>query len=64
MEVPKQTVPHGKGVENCDIELVVSMAETMKLPARSQILIKGKLNSCSGLKGEEGLIEPNNAGFL
>ena len=41
MEVPKQTVPHGKVIENCDIE--------MKLPARSQILIKGKLNSCSGL---------------
>ena len=58
MEVPKQTVPHGIVTENSDIELVVSMAETMKLPAKSQIKVKGEINNCSGLKGEEGLIEP------
>ena len=48
IEVPKQTVPHG---ENSDIELVIRMAETIKLPARSQITVKGNINTCSGLKG-------------
>ena len=30
MEVPKQTVPHGKVIENCDIELVVSIQQDHK----------------------------------
>ena len=60
MEVSRQTVPCGKVTENSDIELAVNMAETMKLPARSQIIVKGRINNCSGLKGEEGLIEPTS----
>lgn len=60
MEVPKQTVPHGKVTENSDIELVISMAETMKLLAKSQIKVKGEIKNCTGLKGEEGLIEPTS----
>ena len=46
-------VPHGKVTRNSDIELVVNMAEIMTFPARSQIIDKGKINNCSGLKDED-----------
>ena len=44
MEVLKHTVPYGK------------VTETTKLSARTQIIVKGMINNCNGLKGEKGLL--------
>ena len=48
MEVLKHTVPYGK------------VTETTKLSARTQIIVKGMINNCNGLKGEKGFIEPTS----
>ena len=36
------------------------MAQTTKIPGRSQILLKGKLDIDSGIEGVEGLFEPTD----
>ena len=59
--LPEQREVHNRGAE-CDrtVPSLVCMAWTAKIPGRSQILVKGKLDIDSVMEGVEGLFEPTD----
>ena len=59
--LPEQREVHNRGAEcGRTVPSLVCMAQTTKIPGRSQKLVKGKLDIDSGIEGVEGLFEPTD----
>lgn len=59
--LPEQREVHNRGAKCSRTVLsVVCVAQTTKIPGRSQILVKGKLDIDSVIEGVEGLFEPTD----